>query len=524
MKKHIVFILLLLFTIPVFSQQRGNIFNVPHWNTAFGITLPKNTFVYCSDSNKVYRLKVLSTSIGSLLTVLNEEYPNRSTLPLYWDSINNVIFPYDTANAVAIGTNAVASGTMLRVNNGSVLFDGTTGTTPASGAGTRMMWIPSKAAFRAGAVTDYWWNDAYIGNYSVAFGEGNLVDSYGLSQGLKNQVNGAYGIVFGYYNVGNGARTSILGGALNTANGAYSVVLNGLSNTTTGEYSGCGGQYSTSGSYNEFVFGRYNIVAGTSGSWVATDGLFRLGNGTGTGANSNDALRILKNGTAYIGDASSTTDPILTVSTTDSTTSIIGTVVAGDTNNGVIISPDGLRLRGSATVYEDLRIDALATPVTADEPALTSGFGGAPTVYQRMFQGTARDDKIYFNVQLPHAWKEGGEFEIHIHTAPWTTPVATDTVVWELQWNWQNIDDTFGTPKMRLIKQPLSGVAQWQHKLVELADFESSNKTISSVMYGVLTRKAVSNASDTYTGGMTVLYIDCHYEVDALGSGSELVK
>lgn len=46
--------------------------------------------------------------------------------------------------------------------NGSVLFSGTTGATPASGAGTRFMWIPSKAAIRAGVVTGTDWDDLRV--------------------------------------------------------------------------------------------------------------------------------------------------------------------------------------------------------------------------------------------------------------------------------------------------------------------------------------------------------------------------
>lgn len=200
------------------------------------------------------------------------------------------------------------------------------------------------------------------------------------------------------------------------------------------------------------------------------------------------------------------------------------TVVVGDTLNGIKLSPDGLYLKGSATMFEDLRIDAMSTPANADEPALTGGFGGAATMFQRIFQGSVRDDKIYFNIQLPHAWKEGGFLELHIHTAPWTTPAATDTVVWGLQYNWQNINGTYTTPTLTKIKQPLGGVAQWQHKLVEIVNFNTSGKTLSGIITCTLSRLANSDASDTYLGGMTVLYIDAHYEVNSLGSGQELIK
>jgi hypothetical protein len=45
-----------------------------------------------------------------------------------------------------------------------------TGTIPATGAGTRMMWYPAKAALHAGRVDGNQWNDANVGEHSVAFG------------------------------------------------------------------------------------------------------------------------------------------------------------------------------------------------------------------------------------------------------------------------------------------------------------------------------------------------------------------
>lgn len=52
-------------------------------------------------------------------------------------------------------------------------FDNLTnsGGIPVEGAGTRMMWYPEKAAFRAGHTTGTFWDDANIGYYSVAMGE-----------------------------------------------------------------------------------------------------------------------------------------------------------------------------------------------------------------------------------------------------------------------------------------------------------------------------------------------------------------
>src|SRR5688500_1728883 len=87
-------------------------------------------------------------------------------------------------SAFAVSKNGLR---LFRVNiNGAAVFGGdftgsSTGTrctaggsgtvcAPAEGSGTRMMWYPEKAAFRAGYIDGTQWGDANIGNYSVAIG------------------------------------------------------------------------------------------------------------------------------------------------------------------------------------------------------------------------------------------------------------------------------------------------------------------------------------------------------------------
>ncbi len=61
--------------------------------------------------------------------------------------------------------------TFALLTDGGFLAGGTinVGTIPASGSGTRMMWHPRRAAFRAGNVTGTTWDDVNVGNESVAF-------------------------------------------------------------------------------------------------------------------------------------------------------------------------------------------------------------------------------------------------------------------------------------------------------------------------------------------------------------------
>ena len=100
-------------------------------------------------------------------------------------------------NSVTIAT-LISSGFKV---NGVLLVEGTTGATPVSGAGTRLMWVPAKAAFRAGVVTGTQWDDASIGTNSTVGGGSNNIAS-----GLDATVGG------GNSNQATATRTTVGGG------------------------------------------------------------------------------------------------------------------------------------------------------------------------------------------------------------------------------------------------------------------------------------------------------------------------
>jgi hypothetical protein len=132
----------------------------------------------------------------------------------------------------------------------------------------------------------------------------------------------------GSFVFGNGNNITNMGyyigrGNTSTTQNAPAFIL-GDQCANTANFSSSIGVFLTSQSYMTHYIGRYNIARGTIHSWIDTEDLFVIGNGSGTGVNSNNALTILKNGSAYIGDATPATDPIMTVNTSDSTTTLIG--------------------------------------------------------------------------------------------------------------------------------------------------------------------------------------------------------
>ncbi len=141
--------------------------------------------------------------------------------------------------------------------NSGVLFTGTFGssdTPPASGAGTRMMWYPAKAAFRAGGVNSTQWDSPNIGNYSVALGYYNLASgdrSTALGQETKAQGNSS--TAMGYRAIA-GELASTAMGHTTTASGDASSAL-GYKTTASGKHSTATGQETTASGINSTAMG-----------------------------------------------------------------------------------------------------------------------------------------------------------------------------------------------------------------------------------------------------------------------------
>ncbi|HTH93426.1 MAG TPA: tail fiber domain-containing protein [Candidatus Paceibacterota bacterium] len=223
-----------------------------------------------------------------------------------------------------VGIGASTPATALDIEgDGAILAVGTQSagvTVPNLGAGTRLMWIPSKAAFRAGPVTGTDWDNANVGAGSVAFADGIASGTQSFAMAAAT-ASGAYSFAFdGGIASGNDSvafastATGVASAAFNggVASGIQSVAFNGNNSlasgvssaafnfsTAAGRYSSAFGFGNTADSYSSFALGRYNVGGGNATTWVGTDPLFEIGNGAGTGARA-DALLILKNGNTTI--------------------------------------------------------------------------------------------------------------------------------------------------------------------------------------------------------------------------------
>ncbi|MBP6680125.1 MAG: hypothetical protein KA166_02970, partial [Saprospiraceae bacterium] len=223
-------------------------------------------------------------------------------------------------NALAVFKN----GDVLLRNYSTVLADPGVKFPPVTGPGTRMMWLAEKSAFRLGTVHNDDWNADSIGTWSTGIGYSTKAKGqFSLALGLQTTASGIASTALGFNTKASG-ENSISAGSVTTASGAVSTSLGsgtlasgitstamGYSTVASGENSIAMGSVTTASganttaigfktyaaSYGSLSLGRYNdtIVNANRTSWVGTDPMLIVGNGT-SDASLHNTFVIYKNG------------------------------------------------------------------------------------------------------------------------------------------------------------------------------------------------------------------------------------
>ncbi len=172
-----------------------------------------------------------------------------------------------------------------------------------SGPGSKLMWIGTKSAFRAGGLSSGTnsnsWNNDSIGYYSFAFGHNTkAIDYYGIAMGFNTRVKGDGNIGLGTSvsvkgSLGNvalgqsinldgafgttaiGHTASIIGdhglasiGFSNSSEGSYGIISMGSNNSSNGLYGvlAIGHNNNNTGHTGAIAIGNSNACSGTQGS------------------------------------------------------------------------------------------------------------------------------------------------------------------------------------------------------------------------------------------------------------------
>jgi len=262
-----------------------------------------------------------------------------------WKVTGTNMFSMPVGN-VGIGT-TTPSFKLTLDNDGGIIAKGTQtsgANLPVSGAGTRLIWYPKKAAFRAGYVAGAHWNDANVGlrsfaagrsttasgdnstavgDQTTASGESSTARGYrtnasgygSTTMGWGTTASGGGSTAMGYHTTAGGDNSTAMGdqttasgygstarGYRTTASGYGSTAM-GWDTTASGDNSTAMGRSTSAYAYTSLAIGRYNVGGGSAGSWVATDPVFEIGVGSSAAAKAN-AVTVLKNGKVGIGTTS----------------------------------------------------------------------------------------------------------------------------------------------------------------------------------------------------------------------------
>lgn len=197
----------------------------------------------------------------------------------------------------------------IHVNGGLLVggeFDGSFGKILAEGAGTRLLWYPEKAAFRAGQTTGTFWDDANVGLWSVAMGEDTRASAdnavaFGkrcvaaqvssFAAGEQNTASGAASVALGYHAHTNARQGSFVfadrstvdtlrAGVNHSANwrvsGGFRIFT--ASNLSTGLTFQSGASVSNWGQSNAVISTSTGAYLSTSGVWTNTSDVNRKRN------------------------------------------------------------------------------------------------------------------------------------------------------------------------------------------------------------------------------------------------------
>lgn len=425
---------------------------------------------------------------------------------------------------------------VFKYTGGSQWWDGTTGLLPTTGAGTRMMYIPSYAALYGGLVqgTQYdtinyysltWGvNNACKGNTSAVFGAQNVLRPDAQTSLMFGQLN--------RYIAGKTSGWSLLGGESDSINSVSWSYVGGYGNYTASDYSFIHSLSSkiTGGTASSILGGFSNRNYGAANSVILGGHALYL-----QAADSNVVLmnrQIIRHGWGKnLTEWQRRSGTILAYIDTGGVASFSGFSLGNSARFGnglayvTIDTTNAVRLYGDATAWEDTQVPALSITTGATAPSLTPGFAGSASLQTYYFQGGgAINDQCWFSVQLPHSYKENSNIIPHVHWSP-TTDVASgnDTVVWELTYTWQSFNATFAGATTITCKSAGGANAQWDHVIAPFASITGTSKGISSIMVCRL-RRLDSDGSDTYGTNAAFLGFDIHYEVDSFGSNTQTTK
>lgn len=193
-------------------------------------------------------------------------------------------------------------------------------------------------------------------------------------------------------------------------------------------------------------------------------------------------------------------------------------VVGNSTGSSYFDNSGTLQFNGTATVWDDLRVDlntiGLVPGTTKpDKEIFKNG------TYTYSFDASS-NESVIFSVQIPHNYKTESKIEPHIHWSPSNTD--TGNLIWKLEYTIATPGGTFGNSQSIFSNVTASGTTL-KHEMSDFTPITMTGNNISTMLICNLSRMG-GDTADTFTGEAKALEFDIHYEIDTVGSRTNVTK
>ena len=196
------------------------------------------------------------------------------------------VFSLSKTTAQGVGINATGAvpdpSAMLHVEGGFLVTGAPGGAVPDLGAGSRLMFYPVKAAFRAGNVTGTQWNNINVGLYSVALGNNTIATANSsTAMGNNTLAAGANSTAMGINSIANNSSATAMGNTT-VASGVNAFAM-GIFTTASGANSTAIGNNTIASGNNSTAMGINSIANNSSATAMGNSTTASGGNSTAIG-------------------------------------------------------------------------------------------------------------------------------------------------------------------------------------------------------------------------------------------------
>jgi hypothetical protein len=196
----------------------------------------------------------------------------------------------------------------------------------------------------------------------------------------------------------------------------------------------------------------------------------------------------------------------------------VGSRAAG--NYSEIEADGSYHMVGDATVWNDVNIGGLVLsgPAVskADIEEILDNTGAGTGIYTSAFD---IDEKGSGALEIPHSYKEGSDFQFHLHWSGNDAPSGMDYVRWKLDYTIINAGGTM--PPATTVEFETAYDTQYERADSSVM-IDGTGITICNQLCFTLTR--IMANGDAYAGDALVETIGIHFEEDTIGSRQIMTK